>query len=452
VPITAAEEYEFVLRDQLQLTDDHPRDSLWIGVSAADDQSYVADTFVSSTSLRGNESAVAGVLCQGRKYLPPNYTPPPPTGAAARIVAPEPAGGPIRFKLDMTPFLFGSGLPGGSLVFPERLHDSDLLAGYEVRHNNLVAVSEGTVRDVTIANNEDRETVIRALEEGNYEELDDRFLVLLANLHPFRERLFRAVGENPLATIAFEESLPSAAARYVYRFRRANAAGQLSMEGAIPPVVVRVPSLAPGPAPIKEPQDPADPPLTVRVRVPTASGVTHLLVFRNAASADRAQLVRVPNRPDLLPSGHLRLVLDDGATLEPEAIALSTLQQDARGWIANVGLQGLAGAIRIWALVLSNDGMPSPLAGPWRLNAPPAPVSMPELSLTAAVDAVHLAWSWPTANTLPVVVEHSEDGVAWQRISAPLSMSQATFDVASPGGPMKFRLRAQTAFSNVVEI
>ena len=452
VPITTAEEYVFVLRERLQLTDDHPRDSLWIGVSAADDQSYVADTFVSANPLQGNESAVAGVLCQARKYLQPDYTPPLPTGPATRIVAPEPAGGPIQFNLDLTPFLADSGLPGASMVFPERLHDSDLLAGYEVRNNQLVAVSEGTVRNVTLTNDFDRNMVITTLEQGNYEDLDDRFLVLLANLHPFRERLFRAVGENPLPTIAFEESLPSAAARYVYRFRLANAAGQLSVEGAIPSVVVRVPSLSPGPAPVKEPPDPTDPPLTIRVRIPTTSGVTHLLVFRNVATTASAQLVRVPNRPDLLPSGHLRLALEDGTTLEPEAIALSTLEQDARGWLAHIGPQALVGSVRIWALVLSNDGMPSPLAGPWRLNAPSVPAAMPQLSVTASTDAVHLAWSWPTAAVVPVVVEQSHNSVVWRRISAPLLTSQAAFDVASPGSPMKFRLRAQSAFSNVVEI
>src|SRR5262249_10914390 len=153
-------------------------------------------------------------------------------GSASRIIAPEPLSGPIHFHLDLAPYLTGSGLPGGSPVFPERLHSVDLLSALAVQGGQLVALPVNarpneTAQPVTIGNPTDRAAIIGAIEAGNFESLDDRFVVLLAHLHPFRDRLFQPVGEYPVVALDFDEALPSIAARYVYRVRKANSAGQL---------------------------------------------------------------------------------------------------------------------------------------------------------------------------------------------------------------------------------
>ena len=41
--------------------------------------------------------------------------------------------------------------------------------------------------------------------------------MLLAHLHPFRDRLFQPLMHDPVSALSFNEQLPSGAARYVYR-------------------------------------------------------------------------------------------------------------------------------------------------------------------------------------------------------------------------------------------
>jgi hypothetical protein len=459
VPITAAETYQVVIRDRLQLSDTHPRDSLWVGVAAADDQPYVADTFTGTNPggpLPGNESAVAAVLCQGKRLVRPDYHPPPPTGPASRIVAPEPLGGPVRFHLDLASYLTGAGLPGGSLVFPERLHSVDLLTAFTVQGGQLLALPVNarpneTAQPVTIGNPADRAAITGAIEAGSFERLDDRFIVLLAHLHPFRDRLFQPVGEYPVAALDFDESLPSIAARYVYRVRKANSAGQLSLDGAVPNAVVRVPSPTPGPTPLPDAKRAADPAASLRFRIPDSAQLTHLLIFRSVALGDSspgAQLLRLPNRPDLHPAGNIRVRLDDNSVLAPTIVALSTLEHDARGWSALVEPQPpQTGPVRVWLSTLTVDGMPSDLSGPWRIPFPiPAPAP-PALSASATPTTLHFQWTWPSSAKVQAVLERSADGATWQRVSPPLGLAQSSFDTTKTADPMRYRLHLRTAAS-----
>jgi hypothetical protein len=459
VPVTAAETYQVVIRDRLQLSDTHPRDSLWVGVTAADDQAYVADTFTGTNPggpLPGNESAAAAVLCQGKRLLRPDYQPPPPTGAASRIVAPEPLGAPVQFHLDLAPHLSGAGLPGGSLVFPERLHAVDLLTAFKVQGGQLLALPVNarpneTAQPVTIGNPADRAAIIGAIETGSFEKLDDRFVVLLAHLHPFRDRLFEQVGEYPVAALDFDETLPSTAARYVYRVRKSNSAGALSLDGAVANAVVRVPAPTPGPTPLPETKRATDPAASLRFRIPDSGQLTHLLIFRSVVVGDSppgAQLLRVPNRPDLHPAGNIRLRLDDNAVLAPEVIALSALEHDARGWSALVEPQSpQTGPVRVWLSTLTADGMPSELSGPWRLPfSVPAPAP-PALSASATPAALHFEWTWPSAAKVQAVLERSADGATWLRVSPPLAPDQSSFDTTRTTDPMRYRLQLRTAAS-----
>ena len=470
VPITPAEQYEIVVRDRLLLTDDHPRDAVWIGVTAADDQPYVADTFAGSTPggpLPGNESSVAAVLCQGKRLARPDYTPPPPAGAVHRVVAPEPVNGPVVFHLDLAPYLAGAGLPGGGLVQPERVHSGDLLAAFEVQHGDLFARavnarSNEASQPVAIPNPADRAAIVAAIEGGDFESLDDRFLVLLAHLHPFRDRLFQPVSEIPGAALDFDESLPSVAARYVYRVRKSSAAGSLSVDGAIPAVVVRVPSTAPGPMPVKDARRPADPEASLRFVVPENRRLTHLLIFQAEITEQDAstagELLRVPNRPDLFPAGNVRMRLATGTVLAPSVIPLSTLEHDAQGWRALVEVEpGPTGAVRAWVATLTADGIPSDLSGPWRIPFTPVPLAAPILSASAVANGLRFQWTWPAAARTPVTLERSADGVAWARISAPIGTAHDTFTVPSAGAPGHYRLNARTGsgqpvLSNVVVI
>ncbi len=444
VQITGESRYRFVLRDRLTLSEEHPRDSLWVGVSAADDEAYVADSFPGAAPRPGNESAIAAVFCQGRRLVPPSYQPPPPAAAAARIVAPEPAVGPLRFVLDLTPFLAGAGFPSGTPLFVERLDAATLLEGYAVEVGGLVALADGERAGVTVANPIDRQAILAALNAGAHEMVADHHLVLLAALHPFQGRLFRPVGEAALATPRFEETLPVHGERYLYRLRRTNGAGQRAAQGFVAPLVVRVPSLAPGPLPAKVARLPGDPPASLRLRLQGTGDLAHLAVFESAAAnAAGASLVRVPDRPDLHPAGHVGLRLADGTLVRPRVITRAALENVGDAFEVLVAVEGdEGGPVCLWAVTLTSDAMPSPLAGPWRIERPYRPWHPPALALALDGDIVRLSWAWGSIAPFAVVVEQSPDGVAWRRLTPPLAATTNSFETARPTGPMRYRLRA----------
>jgi hypothetical protein len=344
VPITAAEQYQVVIRDRLVLTEGHPRDVMWAGVSAADDQAYVLDSFTGVSPggpLPGNESAVAAVLCQGKRMIRPDLQPSLPTGPVPRIITPEPVNGPVRFRLDLGPYLTAAGLPAGALIKPERLHAADLLASFDVTGDALFARPVNprageTSQPLSLGNPVDQAAVVRALSAGDFESVDDRFLVVLAQMHPWRERLFEAATNDPINATAFDEALPSGSARYVYRVRTASLAGQLSDDGAVAHAVVRVPSPISGPSPVPDARRQDDPRASLRFRIPNSTRLSHALVFRlvlNDQSANAGGvLLRVPNRPDLYPGSGVQLRLQNDIVLVPTAVALSMLERDAQGW------------------------------------------------------------------------------------------------------------------------
>lgn len=454
IPITDSERYLFLLRDRLSLTEAHPRDALWIGVSAADDQAYVPDGFTGASPLPGNESAVAGVLCQARKLIQPSYDPPPPAAEADRIVTPEPALGDVRFRLDFSAHAAGSGLSPTEPALVERLHGDELLKHCRVDGGALVGTFDGADEPIAIANPPDLATIVEHLDTGAFQTLPDRYLVVLGALHPFRDRLFRRVIERPITGFAFDETLPAAASRHVYRLRKANAAGQAAPDGFVLPAVVRVPSMAPGPRPVKDSPRPTDPVPGLRFRVSAAEDLSHVLVFRAPASAPaNGSLLRVPNRPDLHPAGHLRLLLGDGQILVPAALPATELEE------GDGGLTGLAvasdppiGPERIWVVSTTRDGLPSDLGGPWRLSAPYPALAMADLAVSALPDIVRLSWMWPTSATRFVVVESSDDAGPWTRVSAPVPTSRTTVELPRETGPRRYRLRSGSAISNEVAI
>ena len=76
-------------------------------------------------------------------------------------------------------------------------------------------------------------------------------------------------------------------------------------------------------------------------------------------------MVRVPNRPDLLPDGGLYLRAPDGALLAPTAGAVQP------GEDITVTVPGAPGdRTRIWLATLTIDGIPSAVAGPYTILLP----------------------------------------------------------------------------------
>jgi hypothetical protein len=229
-------------------------------------------------------------------------------------------------------------------------------------------------------------------------------------------------------------------------------------------VILRVPSLAVPAPPEKLPRESADFPGTLRLIVPDDGELTHVLTFRqvvaNGAAADGAELLRVPNRPDLYPGNGIRLRAPDGALLAAQVkdLADPDVIVGADG-VRTLQMSFSAGAgerVRVWACALSRDGVPSRLAGPWGLAMPLAPLPVPALVVSGAPPSLTFNWSWPPGPKYTVALQRSADGHDWTRVSPLLAASVTSHVYAAPGGAWRYRLvvmspDGRTSPSNIIE-
>ena len=178
-----------------------------------------------------------------------------------------------------------------------------------------------------------------------------------------------------------------------------------------------------------------------------------MLLFEAPLALGQGRLVRVPNRPDLLPAGHLALVFDDGASLAPQVVPRAGLEAGASAESRLVELSTPPdGPVRVWAATVSGDGMASELGGPWRIERPFASPAPPQLVLTVSADKVVLDWDWAAAAPVPVVVERADPGGGWTRASPPFLSGKHGFEAARPPPGTRYRLRAGSGFSNDVGV
>jgi hypothetical protein len=381
----SATTYEVVLRDLLAATDVAPTARVWVGVSAADDQSYVADQLAPLETRPGNESAIVPTQAVVRYHGRPVLEIPPPLAPVPRVRTPEPGTEPVHFTLDLTPYLPAAATTAGRVriervavataLAASRLTDDDRILAIPVPQPGGAVLSAGEPEvEIPIGNPVDRAEIAEQIRGGR--EVDDRFAVYLAAHHAYRDRLFAPIGDALQAPGPFAETLPSTTGRYVYRVRAANQAGHLSAGAATAAVVVRVPSLRKGAPPVKLSSLPEDPPGALRVQVASDAEITHLLVFSaqitKIGAVASSEIMRVPNRPDLLPTGGLFLRTPEGALLTPTAIALAAPAAESPR-IVFVPVPGNPDdRIRLWLATLTADGIPSVIAGPYSYVHPGA--------------------------------------------------------------------------------
>ena len=382
VPLTAATSYQVVLRDLLTLSESRTRDTVWVGVSAADGQTYVGDTFPGGGRV-GNESSIVPVRCEGRYYGQPGLVEIiPPLGAVPRVRAPEPRGREVAFDLDLTGFVPGNPFAAGSPVRPERVSAGAVVRACRVDGSGRIlarAPEPARSGDVEIELGQDlapadRAAIRSALADFALDRLADQYLVYLASRHPYRDRLFEIATPDTVPFGPFRQELPGAGERWVYRLRRGNAAGRLSPGAQVAAVVVRVPSPAPGAPPERLPARDDDPPGLLRLRVPKDAVLTRAALFLDLSPPTRgprreAELLRAPDSAD---PRRLRLRTGDGTLLEPSVLDLNgpdvTLEMDGSRIITVEAKEGESFVVR--AATVTEDGVPSLLAGPWSLSAP----------------------------------------------------------------------------------
>jgi hypothetical protein len=301
--------------------------------------------------------------------------------------------------------------------------------------------------------------VVAAVGAGASDKLEDRLAVAIAARHPYADRIFQYASPTSIPFGPFDETLPPTEERYLYRFRRADSIQRLSSNAALVNAVVRVPSLAPGPAPQRAPGLTGDPATRLRLRIPPDPRLTHVLKFQHAVISGQvgeAELLRVPNRPDLAPGAAVRLRLRDGTIIIPTVQALGPLPADPRGWPVSVDASGSPGPVNVWVSTLTADGVPSPPGGPWRVVIPKPPLAPPVLSMVAAPSTLTLNWTLPDPLITTSWLEVSTDGVVWDRASAVRQRPVMSATIARGSTQRRFRAVGGTqdgrsALSNVVE-
>ncbi len=460
LPITAGRtEYEAVLFDRVALDEHTPRQTVWVGVSSADDQSYVPDTVPPASpngGRPGNESQVVTRMVSGRYYGRPTYVIPDPLAIVPERVTDEPQDGHVRVALPLPSLVRAAPgqppLSGSDQVQLERLALSELSQRLSVDDGGAfhVQLLDGAAGTLTLGNPDDRIKLRQMLETGEPARVANRYLLEVLLQHPNLGELFVRVGQPTNFGEVFD-TLPGQAERYFYRIRRADAAGHLSAEAALLDEVVRVPSLARLGAPDFEIGATQDDLLRVRLSTRDSVELKWLVVFHETEPLDTApgaqettDLVRLKNRRDLLPDGGYRL--RRGSTyLAPHATEVTAA--NVTEGTATVDFQQTVGygqRVRVWALALSRDGIPSLLSGPRVATSARPPITAP-VPTVARVGQRALI-SWPTVADEIEIRLQSDDGTGtWRPVTGWLGPGVTTLDRMIADDAEHFRLEARAA-------
>jgi hypothetical protein len=385
-PLSSASSYEYVFYDVLQLSPSQPLDTIWVGVSAADGESYVDDELVPpavNAGRPGNESSIVTCVVSARDHTRPVFTIPPPVGDVPELVAEEPTGRQVLVSIDLAALLPGA-LPAGQPIALDRcaadsiLNITSLSAASQVQ----LLLNDGTQHVITFPNPGDESAVVAMLQISNPERMPTKYLLYLATHHPRPVEIFERTSKDILAFGAVADRLAPKPARYFYRVRLADVQGRVSTDGAILPIVVRVPSITPPIAPERTALSATPCAVSITLRVPPDRDVSSLLVFTTTmplsspvTDLTRAELLRTPNRRELYPLHGIRLRPPVGdALLSPIAKALSDpdVATDGDGnLLATLSVPATFGNwVILWTYSLSIDGIPSRVAGPFTIGVP----------------------------------------------------------------------------------
>jgi hypothetical protein len=295
------------------------------------------------------------------------------------VVADEPSGRSIVVTIDGSALLSGAVDPG-SMVALDRCPLDAVLAITSLDPGGDIALrrADGTEQVVVFGAASDEAAVRAGLASDHPERLDSRYLLYLAGAFDRPDELFTRTDGQLWPAGSLTDVLPPKPGRYFYRIRLADESRAVSAGGAILPMVVRVPSIMPMPAPTRRSDSSAGGTLSVRIGLEPDPDLAWALLFARVGDWDTpppdpagAQLLRVPNRRDLYPDGGVRLRLADGTILSPVSRPATGVPVGGDGLLDlsfDVGLPtGEPGVLRqaqYWCCGLSRDGIPSRVLGP----------------------------------------------------------------------------------------
>jgi hypothetical protein len=377
VPLAASDSYSHVLHDVLTVDATVRKQTIWVGVSAADAESYIPDELPGTATnggRPGNESSIAAVSVTGTYRGRPSFSMPQPLGDIPEVVGDEPTGRKVGIGLDGSSLLAGA-LPASALVALDRCPANEVLAVTRIDASGNVTMlrADGSLQTVVFPNAADEAAVTAALSSDHPERLASRYVLFLLGHFDQPGQLLTRTGDALQPLGGLTDALDPRPGRYFYRVRPADAGGAVAAGGAILPVVARVPSTAPAPAPRRVGLS-LDAGLALTVDVDPDPELSWVLLFVNIAPWNdtpsdpaRAQLVRIPNRRDLYPANGIRLRLAEGTLLAPVAKSLADPDVTAQpGGVLRVTVTGQLPSptsdplmAQYWCYALSRDGIPS---------------------------------------------------------------------------------------------
>lgn len=470
VPITGDENYRFIFRDRLTLTPGQPNVRVWVGVSTADDQSYIPDAIPAAQpngGRPGNESSIAAAPANARYLGRPLLTVPPPLPDVPEQVTDEPVQDRVSVRLDLPALLPAVSIPAGHQVLLERLGAGALLNRISARNDDRIGarLPDGSTPSYVLGNPADQEAFLAQIRTGEGVRVEDRFVMDFLTRHlAALEVLWERALPGPVPFGQVTDRLPGKADRYLHRFRLVDQAGHVSAGGAILPQFVRIPSLASPAAPsIWMPGSETDT-LTLTARLREVFDLKWLVLFTRVADdiqpADektlvKPQLLRLPNRRDLYPNDGIRLRLADGTLLTPATaaeVSSGTLEVPDRVLTVPVAA-GFGKRVTVWALAMTRDGITSRLTPPLTAFTGAPPLTVPALTVTAVAGADEASWG-ALPGSVEASLERSVDGGStWQRVTPWLTTT--SFSIAPVAGPRSYRLalranRGRRAFGPAV--
>ena len=381
VPLTAADSYRAVLFDVCSVDATNRRQTVWVGVSAADAEPYVPDELSAAApngARPGNESSIATVAVTAIHRGRPTFSLPPPLGDVPELVTDEPAGRQVRVALD-GPTLLGGALSAGDRVALDRCASDAILAITRADANGTITMrrADDSLQTVAFPNPADEAAVQAALASDHPERMPSRYLLFLLGRFDRPDELLQRTGGDLQRLDALSDTVDPRPGRWFYRVRLADEAGAVSVDGAILPLVVRVPSTASPPAP-RRVAVATEAGLALTVDVDPDPELRWVLLFAHVSPSDRAldparaQLLRMPNRRDLYPTDGIRLRLADGTLLAPVAKAVDgpdvVVQPSGALRLAITAPlpapDALPRLVQHWCYALSRDGIVSRVLGP----------------------------------------------------------------------------------------
>lgn len=443
-PITSAQDYFTILYDRLTLNASHISVRVWVGVSAADNQSYIADEIPSSETnggRPGNESSIAAAAASARYIGRPTFTVPLPLPDVPEQVTDEPTGETVAVTITLPALLPAVSIPAGHKVKFERISFDLLTPLVSANANDTIGVllPGGTTDSYTLANPTDHADFLAQIRTGTAGRVENKFLMdfVLRYLAPL-EKLWQHSQPDPLLFGTVTDVLSSKPERYIHRIRLVDAAGHVSEGAAILPQVVRVPSLSSPVAPEFEMSNSEDDTLTIEGRVHDGYEIKWLAIFRleseasaalDARTLEKPQLLRLPNRRDLYPDDGIRLRLRDGTLLAPEALEVSTGVLEIPDRLLSVTRTvGYEKRVAVWMISVTRDGITSRFSGPRMATTGPTPLAAPTLTMTAGVNLDQASWT-PLTVPAQVAVERSTDGASWSRVTPWLPGNTTSYDI-----------------------